>query len=142
MDTILEILLKADIPQERAEQMIKQMDALDPMAAVPVKDRFLEEPKTGKILLTPAYLVYYRKRFAEAGLNLDNYRANRKDFIQGLRAINAYAGEKLEAETDLHLAQTKDPAMRSAVEALRNKDFAEARRFTEIAQRRKGFKAV
>ncbi|MHB1666186.1 hypothetical protein [Thiomonas sp.] len=134
------IFLEAGLSPERAERLAERLKALDPLGAVPVKNRFHEDPETGKILLTPEYLAYYRKRFAEAGLNLDNYRSNRKDFIKGLRAVNAHAWAKLEAETDRRLAQTKDQAMIESLAAFRNKDFAEARRLLEVSQRRKAFK--
>ncbi len=142
---LVDSLTEAGMDPVQIEEIAKKYEAYlaenDPVAQIPLKDRYRVGPD-GRILLDEPFLTYYRKEFTKAGMVLDNYRSSEEDFLHGLRQRNTARMEALETETEQRLTRESDPAMKQAIEASLRRDFPEALKKLEVAKRRKAFKAV
>ncbi|OCX83529.1 hypothetical protein A6M27_12595 [Acidithiobacillus thiooxidans] len=112
----------------------------DPAGQVPVNDRITTD-STGRVTILPAYQEFYRKAFARAGLNLDQYLKDKATFVTGLRVLNQAKMDALEALEAEHLASL-DRTTRDYVEAVQKGDASGKQSAARALQRRKAFRVV
>lgn len=116
------------------------MNTLDPTGKVPLNDRILIG-LGGRVIIKPDYRDYYKKAFAKAGLNIENYVKNKETFVRGLRVLNQLKFEALEAEESQHLASI-DAITREYVQAVQSKNLEKTNQAFQILERRKAFKVI
>lgn len=112
----------------------------DPAGKVPVSDRITLDA-TGRVTVLPIYHDFYRKAFARAGLNLDQYLRDKATFVAGLRVLNQIKMDALDAQEPEHLASL-DRTTRAYVEAIERGDTLGKQTAVQALQRRKAFRVV
>lgn len=134
----MKYLLEAGLDEDTARQLLSELRRDNPYACRHPLDFAVEDTVTGRLRLPADALRHYRKRFAEAGLDIRRALENREVFADAWRTVcrrrrEALLQEDLAAATGIH---------QEFAEAIANKDFDEADRLLVVMSRRQAIRPV